>query len=157
LFIWSKVREFIERRAYFVICAVLEEGRIRLFPIGSLRLQAGGEARYFEIFARPLVENAEISVFALDLNPLFWIRAILQGVFPHPPALRLTGRVGQRRASSESERQAWFRRMGWLLKTRGGAYLWSNPRYVREIKFLEVEPVHLGKMTNHLENWLIEV
>jgi hypothetical protein len=152
---WSKISDFVRRRAFFVTAAVVEEGRLRLFPIGSLLLEASGSARYFEILARPLDEDSELAILAVDLNPFFWLWSLIRGAFPHPPALRLLGRVGQRRAASELERQSWFRKVGWLIKTRGGAALWSNPRFVRELQFLEVEPVHLGKMTRHLENWTL--
>ena len=151
---WLRVKEFVSRRAFFCAVATWDEGSgIRLFPIGSLRVNAQGEGTYFEIFARPAHEGAEIAFLAVDSNPLFWLISLLRGRFSHPPALRLRGRLGVQRPATESERQGWFRRVGLFLKTRGGRILWSNPKRVREVHFSHVEPVRAGSMTHGLEHW----
>lgn len=150
---WQKVRWFVHRRCLYCTAAVLEDGEIRLFPIGSLRVGPRGDARYFEIFARPVPEGAPITFLAVDVNPLFWLASLLRGRFTHPPALRLRGTLGPRRQSTEDERQGWLRRVGWLIKTRGGQRLWSRPDRVRELSLHRVEPVRVSSMTRHLKDW----
>ena len=150
---WQKIRWFIHRRTLFCTAAVLQEGEVRLFPIGSLRLGPEGQATYFEIFARPVAEGTRINFLAVDINPLFWLRSLLRGRFEHPPALRLRGTAGARRAVTEEEREKWLRRMGWLLRTRGGKLMWSRPERVREVKFESVLPVRVAGMTTHLKDW----
>lgn len=152
---WRKIRWFVHRRTLFCTAAIVEEGgEIRLFPVGSLRIGADGESRYFELFIRPVAEGSSVSFLAVDINPLFWLRSLLTGRFEHPPALRLRGTLGARRPSSETERQQWFRRVGWLLRTRGGKLLWSRPERVREVRIQQADPVLLAGMTRHLKGWL---
>lgn len=151
---WRKIRWFVHRRTMFCTAATIENGEIRLFPIGSLRLFQQGEASYFEIFARPVPEGQRITFLAVDANPLFWLVSLLKGRFDHPPALRLIGTLGPRRDSTEDEQQGFWRRVGWLLKTRGGKMLWSRPGHVREVQFHDVHPVRLAGMTRHLKGWV---
>jgi hypothetical protein len=151
---WNKIRWFVHRKTFVCTAAVMEEDGIRLFPIGSLRFAAEGQARYFEIFARPVPEGAEISFLAVDINPLFWLVSLLKGRFDHPPALRFRGTVGQRRPATEEEQQRWYRGVGILLRTKGGKMLWSRPGRVREVKFHAAQAVRLAGMTRHLDSWL---
>lgn len=152
---WLRVKEFVARRAFFCAVATWDEGTgIRLFPIGSLRVNARGEATYFEIFARPVREGSPVVFLAVDANPIFWLISLLRGRFSHPPALRLRGTLGHQRPATESERQGWFRRVGLFLKTRGGRALWSNPKRIREVHLGHAESVRLGPMTRGLENWV---
>ena len=150
---WPKVREFVHRRTLFVAAAILTDEGLRLFPIGSLRIQKDGSAHYFEMFAAPVPEGAAITFLAVNSNPIFWLRSLLMGKFPYPPALRLHGTLGVRRESTEAEKQGWFRRVGWLLKTPGGKLLWSQPRNLRSLTLLRAEPVRVGQMSKHLRQW----
>lgn len=150
---WSKVKAFV-RGKLFCTAAIAEEEGVRLFPIGSLRVANDGSGSYFEIFAKPAREGDSITFLAVDSNPLFWLVSLLQGRFSHPPALRLRGRLGVRRDPTLWEVERWHKVVGLLLKTRGGAALWSKPGKVREVQFTSAEPVRLGKMTQHLRNWV---
>lgn len=151
---WLKVRRYVQRRTLFCAVAVVEEGKPRLFPIGSLRIHPDGTATYFEIFARPTKEGSPITFLAVDAGITFWLFSLLKGRFPHPPALRLYGTTGERRPSTEGEKQGWARRMKWLLKTPGGKALWSFPNFVREVSFQEAEVLKVGQPTRGLEHWL---
>ena len=151
---WQKVREFVHTRTMFCSVAVVDEGKLRTFPIGSLRIKPDGRATYFELFARPVPEGAEVSFLAVDMSLWFWLKSLVLGRFLHPPALRMYGTLGKRRACTEAEKQGWQHQVRWLLKTRGGSALWAKPGPIRELQFKEVEAVRLGKMTSHLEGWL---
>lgn len=150
---WTKVRHFIHRRTFFCTAAVLEPAGIRLYPIGSLRLDRKGEGTYLEIFAQPIRPGCAISFLAVEINPWAWFKAMLTGRFEHPPALRLRGSAGLRRPSTAAEKEHFLRRVGWLGKTRGGRALWSHPDYVRQVSFQEARPVRLGKMTHRVREW----
>lgn len=150
---WLKVRNFVHRRTLFCGGAVIEEGRLRVFPIGSLRLGRDGSATYFELFARPVSEGSEIAFLAVDMGLWFWLTSLLSGRFSRPPALRLYGKLGKRRPCRECEKQGWHRRVGLLLRTKGGRSLWSKPGPIRELRFERVEPVNLGPTTRHLGAW----
>jgi hypothetical protein len=152
---WNKVREFVHRRTYFCTVAVLEEGNLRLFPIGSLRIKPDGRCTYFEIFARQVASGSEISFLAVDVGIFFWLSSLLRGRFTRPPALRFRGTVGQRREATDEERQGFLRRVGWLIKTKGGQKLWSIPGrvFIREVQLHEAQPLRVGSMTQNLGNW----
>lgn len=152
---WSKVRYFVHKRALFCTVAVLDEGRIRLFPIGSVRIHEDGCCTYFELFAKPVQSGAEIAMLAVDVSPWFWLTSLLRGRFSHPPALRLEGVVGQRRECTEQERQGWFRRVGWLLKTKGGRLLWQHPSRIREVRLQSARPVRVGRMSQDSTDWVV--
>ena len=149
---WNEIRAFVHGRL-FCAGAVLEGQEVRVFPIGSLRVDKDGLGSYFEIFARPLPEGANVTFMAVDASPLFWLSSLLRGRFSHPPAIRLKGTVGISRSATDHEQARWYRRVGLLLKTRGGKALWGKPGKVREIRFHAVEPVRAGNMTRHLDHW----
>lgn len=150
---WNRIRAFVHRRTFFCTAAVVQQEQIRLFPIGSLRIRPDGTATYFEVFARPVPEGASISFLAVEWNPLSWLRAFLKGRVSHPPAIRIVGRAGVRREATQEERDAFYRRVGWLGKTRGGKRLWSRVGRIREVDLRQVWPVRLGEMTRDIEGW----
>jgi hypothetical protein len=151
---WLKIRDFVHKRTLFCGAAVVDEGRLRVFPIGSLRIGRDGSATYFELFARPVPEGAEIAFLAVDASLWFWLKSLIRGQFDRPPALRLYGTTGRRRPCSEKEKQGWYRRVGLLLRTRGGKALWSKPGPIREVQFDQVEAVNLGSTTSRLRDWV---
>ena len=157
MFDWIKIRNFVHKRTLFCSAAVMEEGGIRMFPIGTLRVGRDGTATYFELFARPVAEGTPITFMAVDAGLWFWLTSLLKGRFDRPPAVRLMGRVGPKRACSDEEAEGWHRRGGILLKTRGGKALWSRPGPIREVVFERAEPVKIGKVTHHLQDWALVV
>lgn len=148
---WNKVRNFVHRRTLFCTAVVSQSDGPRVFPIGSLRVKPDGRATYFEIFAKPVEPEARVTFLAVDINPFFWLGALLRGRFAHPPGLRLEGVLGRRRQATDREKQGWSRRVGWLLKTPGGKAMWSRPEKIRELEFNRVESLRIGRMTKNLE------
>ena len=88
MFDWVKIRNFVHKRTLFCSAAVMEEGGIRMFPIGSLRVGRDGSATYFELFARPVAEGTPITFMAVDVGLWFWLTSLLKGRFDRPPAVR---------------------------------------------------------------------
>lgn len=150
---WNLFRYFFNRRTLFAAMAVEVAGQIRLFPIGSLKIQPDGSASYFEMFARPIPDGASITVLGVDSSPLFWLWSLIRGHFSHPPAVRLTGTIGPRRPASAEEIAHFKKRVGWLLWTPGGKKLWSRPRDCRELRFETGHSLRLGAMTISMADW----
>ena len=78
MFDWVKIRNFVHKRTLFCSAAVMEEGGIRMFPIGSLRVGRDGSATYFELFARPVAEGTPITFMAVDVGLWFWLTSLLK-------------------------------------------------------------------------------
>ena len=150
---WLKIRKFVNTRTYYCTASVYENDEIRSFPIGSLKVGRNGDSGYFELFAKSVKEGDRINFLAVDVGILFWLRSLLSGKFPHPPAIRLSGQIGPRRKATDREIEGWKRKVGWLLKTKGGQLLWSRPQYLREVTFDRAGQANLGKMTKHLKGW----
>ena len=66
-------------------------------PIGSVALTEPGRGFYFEEFPTRLPRNLRrdprVSILGVNSSRLFWLRALLFGRFPAPPAIRLGGRT----------------------------------------------------------------
>ncbi|MCA9793711.1 MAG: pyridoxamine 5'-phosphate oxidase family protein [Candidatus Eremiobacteraeota bacterium] len=152
---WRTVRRFVHRRTYFCAVGVLEQGAVRLFPIGSLRLDNEGNATYFEVFARPVDEGQPVTFLAVDMNLWFWLVSLLRGKFTHPPAIRMQGTLGPRRLATEAEKARFHRAVGWLRYTRGGRLLWFDAKHTREVRMHEVATVRAGRMTRGFEQWAL--
>lgn len=150
---WIAVRRFVHRQSFFCAMGVIENGAVRLFPIGSLKFAEDGTATYFELYARPTEEGTPLSCLAVNLSPWFWIRSLLKGKFEQPPGLRLQGEMGPRQQATEAERARFHRAVGWLRWTKGGRTLWPDAKYSRVVRFHSVQPLLTGKMTRGLEHW----
>jgi uncharacterized protein len=75
------------------------------------------------------------------------IKSLARGHFPAPPAIRLYGKAGERRAATESEAQLFRKRIRFVSQLKGSSLLWGQLRQVREIEFYKFEDVRMGKMT----------
>ena len=153
---WPTLRRLVSRcrlTSLAVSMATVDPGGSpRVSPIGSLMLDRDVPAGYyFEIMTRGTSLNLEggarVSILAVDASKLLWLRALVSGRFPRPPAVRLLGIAGDRRTPTAQEISRWRQRVGVLLKTRGGHALWGTLEWVRDLRFDAFEPVDLGLMT----------
>jgi hypothetical protein len=153
---WSEIRslfnEAFRSSFHFSVASVGPEGEPHVTPIGSVLLGAQGKAIYFELFTTQLPKNVKadprVCLLAVNSGRPFWLRALLRGRFPTPPAVRLYGRVvGDRRPATEEELSRWRRRLGILRWTKGYDILWRKLDFVREVEIEAFEWVNLGKMT----------
>jgi hypothetical protein len=99
-----------------------------------------------------LQKNQQVCVMAVDSGIGFWLKSLLRGEFPNPPAVRLYGKAGDLRPATEKEIQLWQRRVQRVRFTKGHAMMWAKMSMVREIEFIHMEPVQMGKMTENLWN-----
>lgn len=153
---WTQLRRLLasafSSSLHTAVASVGPDGAPYVTPIGSLLLGDPGHAFYFEIFAsglgRRLGRDQRLSVLVVDSGRLLWLRALVGGRFPRPPAVRLVGRAGERRPPSESELRRWRRRVGLLARLPGGRTLWSRLDAVRELRIERVDPIRLGALTD---------
>jgi len=126
-------------------------GAPHVTPIASVMLTEPGRGVLFDIFTSRLARNLEhdprLCVMAVDTTKRIWVTSMLIGRFALPPATRLTGTAGPRRAATPKEQQRWLRRVRPLSRLKGHALLWGNLTHVRDLAFEEVIPVGLGAMT----------
>jgi len=139
---------------HFAIATTNADGAPQVTPIGSLMLTTPGEGYFFEVFADRLCANLDrgspVSVLGVNSSLWFWLRALMAGRFSSPPAFRLLGVAGVRRASTEAERSRWQKKVRWLRIFKGHDLLWGKLDTVRELHFHALEPVRLGAMTSRL-------
>jgi hypothetical protein len=142
---------------HFAIATVGADGEPHVTPIGSVVLTEPGRGFYFEEFPSRLPRNLRgdprVSILGVNSSRVFWLRALLLGRFPSPPAIRLNGRVvGEPREVTAGELALWQRRVRRLRRLRGYALLWGRLRRVRDLEINTAEPVLLGPMTEGLWN-----
>jgi len=146
---------------HFAIATVNADGTPHVTPIGSLMLTALGEGYFFEVFAVRLCANLDrgspVTVLGVNSSPWLWLRALIAGRFESPPAFRLTGVAGSRRASTEVERSRWQQKVRFLRLFKGHQLLWGKLDLVRELHFHALEPVRLGAMTCRLDGPMLPI
>jgi len=155
---WTELKRLagntFETSLHFAIATVNSDGTPLVTPIGSLILSTPGEGYFFEVFADRLCANLDrgspVSVLGVNSSSLFWLRSLIAGRFASPPAFRLTGVAGARRASTEAERSRWQRKVRLFRFFKGHKFLWGKLDTVRELHFHALEPVRLGAMTSRL-------
>lgn len=139
---------------HFAIATVNADGTPHVTPIGSLLLTAPGEGYFFEAFADRLCANLDrgspVTVLGVNSGSWHWLRALITGRFATPPAFRLSGIAGARRAATEAERSRWQKKVRLLRFFKGHDLLWGRLDTVRELHFHTLEPVRLGAMTSQL-------
>jgi hypothetical protein len=155
---WELIRKHFNQafrsNFYISIASIDAENKPTNTPIGSLFLNNDQCGFYFEKYPSKLPiasdGNSNICALAVKSGRLYWLRSLFAGKFKSHPAMRLYGKLGQRRKADEKEIKRLQRRMKTTKGLKGNAYLWSDMQDVREVVFEKVETVNLGKMTSHL-------
>ena len=155
---WNEIRKHFNKsfssNFYVSVASVDSENNPTVTPIGSMFLNDDQTGFYFEKFPSKLPkhakENPNVCLLGVNSGRLFWIRALFKGTFSNYPAIKLYGKLGERRKASEKEISRLNSRMKITNGLKGNTYLWKTMEFVREIKFTKVEKVKLGNMTNHL-------
>jgi uncharacterized protein len=146
------------RQAFFSalhlsLATINADGTPHLAPIGSIILDPQEpKGFFFETYtiqtSANLNERPQFSLLAMNSYRGFWLRALLRRRLVELPSVRLTGIAGARRKATIEEVNQWNARIRHLRWLPGGRVLWAEPIYVRDLTFLDYEPVRLGKMTN---------
>jgi len=154
---WNIVKKIFKQSFsssfHYAIATVDANGNPHVTPVGSLILGEPGHAIYFEEFTHQLQKNLEtnkyLSILAVNSSKWFWLKSLIRGQFSEPPALRLQGEAGIRREATELEVQLWHKRVKSVSFTKGHTIMWKHMGMVREIKFSNIVPVHIGSMTDN--------
>ena len=155
---WNEIRKHFNksfRSNFHVSVASIAAGGVpTTTPIGSLFLNDDQTGFYFEKYPEKLPRyagvNKKICVLGVNSNTLFWIQSLFRKRFSSYPGLKLYGELGVRRKATDQEIRRLNRRMKATRGLKGNAYLWGKMKFVREIKFIRVEKINLGKMTEKL-------
>jgi hypothetical protein len=84
---------------------------------------------------------------AVNSDLAYWGNSLMEGKFTSPPAVRLSGTVGELRNATADELAAWQEKIAILKGTKGYELLWSKMIKVRDITFDSFDPVNMGEMT----------
>jgi hypothetical protein len=87
---------------------------------------------------------------AVNADKLFWGKALIEGKFTIPPAVRLLGTAGELRKATADEIEAWQEKIAIVKGTKGYKLLWEKFGRVRDITFDSFDPVSVGEMTKGL-------
>jgi len=149
---WPAIYALSTRVFLFPVASIDPSGSPHVTPVGSVCLHPASPAGfYLERFVRNLPHNLEedgrFAMLLVDTSPALWGRAILRGRFDRPLGVRLVGRAGPRRASTDEERARFERRVRGLAWTKGHALLWNDLRHARDFVVERAIPVVAGAMT----------
>ncbi|OJJ18311.1 hypothetical protein BKI52_26190 [marine bacterium AO1-C] len=156
---WIKIRQHVNKsfrqNLHVAIASVGEDNLPTVTPIGTLFLNRDHTTGfYFEKYPSRLPKHAEVNpnicVLAVNTSKWFWIKALFRNRFKQYPAIKLYGKLGERRNASSSELNRLNRRMKRTRKTKGHQYLWGDMKTIREVNFTKAEVIKLGKMTHKL-------
>jgi hypothetical protein len=155
---WETIRNIFEQAfpscMHYAFATVNERGEPNVTPIGALVLRPDRTGFYFEEYPVHLPANIEknnrVCVLAVNANLQFWGKALTEGKFETPPAVRLYGAVGDRRPATQEEINAFLDKLKMVKETKGYKLLWEKMKTVRDIQFDSFEPVLTGEMTRDL-------
>jgi predicted pyridoxine 5'-phosphate oxidase superfamily flavin-nucleotide-binding protein len=155
---WEAIRTIFEEGykscSHFAVATVNEDGSPHVTPIGALILRENQTGFYFEEnpkkTPRNLKKNPRVCVLAVNADKLFWGKALVEGKFAIPPAVRLSGTVGELRTATADEISLWQDKIAIAKGMKGYKLLWEKMAKVRDITFDSFEPVLMGEMTNGL-------
>lgn len=152
---WFLIKEHVKQcfksNLHVSIASVNQNNEPIVTPIGTLFLNDDQTGFYFEKFSKSLSKNYKknnkICVLAVNSSKLFWIKALFNGKFHKHPAIKIYGKLGEKRPVTDVDKYALYRRMRYTKLLKGHQYLWNDMNTVRIIHFNRVEIMKLGKMT----------
>ncbi|WP_422348527.1 pyridoxamine 5'-phosphate oxidase family protein [Flagellimonas sp.] len=156
---WKVIRNHFNKsfssNFHISIASVDSENNPTVTPIGSLFLNDNQTGFYFEKFPSKLPKHARknpnVCLLGVNSGRMFWIKALFKNKFSDYPAIKLYGKLGEKREATEKEIKRLNRRMKVTKGLKGNATLWGDMQFVREIKLTRAEKVNLGKMTDKLK------
>ena len=155
---WKNIRRLFDdtfnTSFHYAFATVKEDGSPHVTPVGSLILDDDRKGFYFEEYLsampRNLKHNARVCILAVHTSKWRFFISLFRGKFSSPPAVRLMGKVGEKREATPEELRKFRSRINKYRMFKGYNLLWSKLRHVREIEFDSFEPVRAGAMTQGL-------
>jgi hypothetical protein len=156
---WKSIKKIFSRAirttGHFSFATTGKEGIPHAAPIGSLILTDCGKGYYFEEYvsqmAKNFKENNHVCVMAVSGSNFAFLKALIKGRTDEPFAVRLTGRVGEKREATEKEKGKFLKLVRPFRWTKGYKLLWKDLKYVRDVRFETCEPVRIGAFTSGQE------
>ena len=155
---WELIRKtFADSHAssfHYSVATINEDGSPHITPIGALFLRNNVTGFFFDQFPVNMSENLagdpRVCIMAVQSDANYWVTALMEGRFQVPPAVRINGRVGERREATKEEIDMWQEKVEFAKAMKGYELLWRDMRHVRDIEFDAFEPVLMGEMTRSL-------
>jgi uncharacterized pyridoxamine 5'-phosphate oxidase family protein len=155
---WADIRKHFTKcfrtNFHVAVASVDKDNNPTVTPIGSLFLNDNQTGFYFEKFPAKLPENhktnTQVCILAVNSDSFFWLASLFRGRFKTNPAIKLYGRLGEKRKATEREIERLNARMKTTKWLKGNTYLWGEMEFVRDITFTKAEKINLGKMTQTL-------
>ncbi len=133
---------------YCAFATVNKDGSPRVAPYTSLILGEYKQGIYFDQLSQQMSCNLEhdqrICILLVKRSAWFFIKSILLGRYDHPPGIRLSGRVGNKRKATNQEINAYRKPIRFLKVFKGFKSSWGVMKHVREIHFDSYEKVECG-------------
>lgn len=151
---WRTARELMARCPALAVASTSPDGTPNVTPVGSMSFDSQGRGVCLDInfdqLARNVEHNPVVSLLGLRMSPGLWLKAMLNGRFPSPPAVRVTAEMGPRRPATAAEQQRWRRRVKRFKWFRGHDLLWGKLDHARDVTAQRIVPVRMGAMTDGL-------
>jgi hypothetical protein len=152
---WQIVRSVFDEAfrscLHFSMATVNEDGSPHVTPIGALILRDDKTGFFFDEYCTGsranLDRNSVVCFLAVNADRAFWGKALAEGRFASPPAIRLKGKVQGLREATADEIAAWQSHVAFARGTKGYELLWSRMHIVRDVLFDSCEAVDLDVMT----------
>jgi len=155
---WKEIKKHFDKcfktNFHVSVASVDKDNNPTVTPIGSLFLNNNCTGFYFEKFPTKLPLHAEqnrsICILGVNSNTWFWFKSLFFGKFSSHPAIKLYGKLGNKREATKIEIERLKRRVSKTKGMKGNSYLWGKMEFVRDIEFISAEKINLGIMTQEL-------
>jgi len=139
------------KKSFYCSIATVHNGVPHCSPVGSVYLENDKQGYYLEMFTTAVQKSKATNpmgcILVVNTSVLFWLTSLFTGKFATPPAVRLLVEFGERRPTSENEKERFNKRVNIFKRLKGHGILWGRPAHVRTFLIQEIIPVSLGKMT----------
>ena len=155
---WKLIRKtFDDSHAssfHYAVATTNEDGSPHITPIGAMFLRDDMTGFFFDQFpvnmSKNLARDPRVCIMAVQSDANYWGTALMEGIFRVPPAVRINGRVGEKREAIPEEIDMWQKKVEFTKGMKGYEILWRDMRHVRDIEFDDFNPVLMGEMTRGL-------
>ncbi|MDC0336120.1 pyridoxamine 5'-phosphate oxidase family protein [Pseudodesulfovibrio sp.] len=151
---WKEAEELIPKTVSLALATINEDGSPQVAPIGSLFLTGEGRGIYFEklpqVTRGNLDRDKRFSILACRGSMFFWMKSFFLGKFNKFPALRLSGKAGERRPCTPEEKKLFDGKFDSYKCMKAYNILWKDMNTVRDLHFDQVEPINIRSMTKGL-------
>ncbi|MBL4763612.1 MAG: pyridoxamine 5'-phosphate oxidase family protein [Gammaproteobacteria bacterium] len=155
---WAEVvnvlRAAKKSNLHFSIATVDKNGDPHVTPIGHVFFRDDMTGYYFDAYSKAMPKNFQgnkrVCLMGVNSGSWFWFKALLQGEFKSPPAVRVYGEVGELRPASEDKLAQYRKSINATRRLKGHKLLWADLDKVRDINFTSFSPATYPVMCENL-------